>query len=76
MNMRPFPIKRFFVSMAVATPVVIAVSLVGQLMDWSYGVSFFALALVGTIASMAALDENPLAWLHPPSRKRQPRHPA
>jgi hypothetical protein len=76
MNMKPFPIKRFFVFMAVATPVVIAVSLVGQLMDWSYGVSFVALALIGSIASLAALDENPLTWLRRPSRKRQPRHPA
>lgn len=72
--MRPFPRKRFFVCMGVATPVVIAVSLIGESMAWSYGLSFAALALVGTIASMVALEENPLTWFRHPPRSQQNTH--
>ncbi len=73
--MRPFPTRRFFVCMAAATPVVIAISLAGELMAWSYGVSFAALALAGTTASLAALNENPLTWFrHRPAKQQDKRH--
>lgn len=72
--MRPFPMRRFFVCMAVATPVVITISLAGELMAWSYGVSFAALALVGTITSMVALEENPLTWFRRPEKHQDSRH--
>jgi hypothetical protein len=57
-----FPTKRFLVCLGAATPIAVAISLAGELMAWSDGLSFGILALAGMITAMAALYGSPRAW--------------
>jgi hypothetical protein len=57
-----FPTKRFLLCLGAATPIAIGISLAGELMGWSNGLSFAVLALAGTLTAMAALYWPPGAW--------------
>jgi hypothetical protein len=57
-----FPTERFLLCLGAATPIAIAISLAGDFLEWSNGLSFAVLALAGTLTAMAALYGSPRAW--------------
>jgi hypothetical protein len=67
--MQTFPMRRFALCLATSTPIVIVISLAGELLNWSDGVSFAALATLGAGLSVTALFGSPLTWLHRTSEK-------
>jgi hypothetical protein len=61
--MMSFPTERFLLCLGAATPIAIAISVAGDLMEWSNGLSFAVLTLAGTLTAMTALYGHPRAWL-------------
>lgn len=57
-----FPTQRFLVCLGAATPIAMAISLAGELLSWSNGLSFAVLSLAGALTAMAALYGPPGAW--------------
>ena len=57
-----FPTERFLLCIGVATPIAIAISLAGELMSWSNGLSFAVLVLAGSLTALTALYGPPRAW--------------
>ena len=57
-----FPTERFLLCLGAATPIAIGISIAGDLMDWSNGLSFAVLALAGMLTAMTALYGSPRAW--------------
>lgn len=74
--MKSHSLRRFAFYLALAALAGAILGVIGGLTNWSNGVSFATMVVVGTTISMAALRESPQSWLHGRREGRRDRRPS